>query len=92
MKLNPYKGLRKVAWEITVLYANKRETTLIKGLNKQEVKNYLRDFNAIDENINNGICLKIYRKTLIDSGYRCKVELMGYTDILAHGAVAYIDL
>jgi hypothetical protein len=92
MKRNPYKGLRKVVWEISVVYANKRETTLIKGLYKQEVKNYLRDFNASEEKINNGICLKIYRKTLIDSGSGWNVELMGYTDILAHGAVAYIDL
>lgn len=92
MKRNPYKGVRKVTWRVTVVNANGSEATLVKGLNKQEVKNYLRNFNAKDENIKNGIRLRIYRISLIDSGYRYKTELMGYTDILEHGAVTYIEL
>ena len=87
------KGTRMVYWEVRIGVKSGYWRNPNLGMTKQELKKFLREFNAKDwSHYGDIISVKILRNKRVGTTTTWDTETIGYTDVTPQGTLYYIEL
>lgn len=86
------KGQRRITWEVKLRLTNGYDKPVGYYMNKQQLKKWLLDFKSTDWPQYDIKSVIIIRSKCTIQPSHWKDEIMGYTDVLPCGTLAYIDI